>query len=53
MDCQSFVNDIIKLLENKDFYDKIGRQGIERAKSFSWKKTTQEIIKVFNQVYEI
>jgi len=42
----------MKLLENEDFYDKIKKKGIERAKNFSWRKTTKEIIKLFNWIYE-
>lgn len=52
-DCEGFVKDIIKLLEDNDFYDKIRRQGIEQAKNFSWENTTKETVNVFNQVFSI
>ena len=51
-DYQGFSNDILKLLENRNFYESMVEKGIEQAKKFSWGKTTEEIIKVFNQTYE-
>jgi glycosyltransferase involved in cell wall biosynthesis len=48
-DYEGFAKDIMKLLGDKDFYDKIREQGIEQAKNFSWEKTTKEIVKIFNQ----
>jgi glycosyltransferase involved in cell wall biosynthesis len=51
-DYDAFVESMIKLLENKDFYDEMKIRGIEQAKKFSWEKTTEEIIEVFNQIYE-
>ena len=51
-DYEGFADDILRLLEDKDFYDKMRRQGIEQAKNFSWENTTKEIIKLFNQTYE-
>lgn len=49
-DYEGFARDIIKLLEDKDFYDKIKKQGLKQAKNFSWEKTTKEIINLFNYV---
>ena len=51
-DYQGFANDILKLSEDKNFYQKIKEKGVEQAKKFSWLKTTEEIIEVFNQIYE-
>ena len=51
-DYQGFANDILRLSEDKNFYQKIREKGVEQAKKFSWLKTTEEIIEVFNQVYE-
>lgn len=51
-DYEGFAQNIMKLLENADFYDKVRKHGIERAKKFNWLKTTEETIKVFNQIYE-
>ena len=47
-DYKGFVGGIMKLLENKDFYDKMREQGMEQAKKFDWGKTTKEIVKLFN-----
>lgn len=52
-DYEGFAKDIMTLLENEDFYDKIKKEGIERAKNFSWRETTKEIIKLFNWIYEV
>jgi len=49
-DYEGFAKDIIKLLENKNFYDKIREQGIERAQKFSWKKTTKQMVEIFNTI---
>lgn len=49
---QGFADDILKLLEDKNFYQGIREKGIEQAKKFSWEKTAKETIKVFNQIYE-
>ncbi|MCX6759141.1 MAG: glycosyltransferase family 1 protein [Candidatus Nealsonbacteria bacterium] len=51
-DYQGFANDILKLSEDKNFYQEIREKGVEQAKNFSWRKTTEEIIEVFNQIYE-
>ena len=48
-DYEGFARGIIKLLDNKDFYDKIKKQGIRQAQNFSWQKTTREVVKIFNQ----
>lgn len=48
-DYEGFATDIIKLLEDKDFYDKMREKGIERAKNFNWGKTTKEIVETFNK----
>jgi len=52
-DFQGFVNNILKLSENGNFYESMVEKGIEQAKKFSWIKTTEEIIKVFNQIHGI
>lgn len=49
-DYGGFAESIIKLLDDKDFYDKMREKGIERVKKFSWGKTTKEIINLFNYV---
>jgi glycosyltransferase involved in cell wall biosynthesis len=49
-DYDGFAKDIIRLLEDKDFYDRLKNKGLEQAKKFNWKKTTREIIEIFNSV---
>jgi len=51
-DYEGFSSDIIKLLEDKKFYNKVKKQGLKQAKKFSWQKTTEEIVKLFNRIYE-
>lgn len=50
-DYKGFTDSITKLLENKDFYGRIKKYGIERAQNFNWEKTTKEVVKLFNQTY--
>lgn len=49
-DYRGLAKDIMRLLEDEDFYDKIRRRGIEQAKNFSWAKTTKEIVEIFNSL---
>jgi glycosyltransferase involved in cell wall biosynthesis len=51
-DYDGFAKDIMKLLEDKDFYDRLKNKGLEQAKKFNWKKTTKDIVNLFNQIYE-
>jgi glycosyltransferase involved in cell wall biosynthesis len=50
-DYDALAESIIKLLENKDFYEEMKEKGIEQAKKFSWEKTTKEIIEIFKEAY--
>lgn len=50
-DHKSFAQDIIKLLEDKDFYDRIRRKGINQAQKFNWRESANKIVNIFNQVY--
>ena len=47
-DYESMSNDIIKLLNDKVFYEDMRRRGFEQAKKFSGDKTVSEIVEVFN-----
>jgi glycosyltransferase involved in cell wall biosynthesis len=49
-DFENFAKDIIKLLEDRNFYDKMKNKGLEQAKKFSWKKTTIEVVDLFNRI---
>lgn len=47
---EGFTKDIIRLLEDKNFYKKMREKAIEQAKKFSWKKSTKRLISIFNQI---
>ena len=47
-DYKSFVEDIFKLLNNKEFYNQMKLNGFERAKKFNINKTVQEFVNIFN-----
>ena len=47
-DFHSFTNDILRLLENDELYNKYKRLGIARAKNFHVSYTAKEIINIFN-----
>jgi len=49
-DYEEFAKSIMKLLKDKDFYDKMKNKGLEQAKKFSWKKTTIEVVDLFNRI---
>ncbi len=47
-DHQSFVNDVLRLIEDKEFHLDIKNRGIERAKVFNINKTVNDLVSVFN-----
>ena len=47
-DSKAFVDDIFKLIEDKDFYISIRNRGIIRANNFNINTTVNELVKVFN-----
>lgn len=49
-DFNSMAADIIKLLNDKDFYLKMRDKGLERAKQFNIEKSVIEIVNVFNSL---
>jgi len=48
--CEAFARDIVKLLEDKKFYQEMREKGIKQAKKFSWEKTVRKIVNIFNQL---
>jgi len=48
-DYKSFAKDIIKILNNEDFYEEMRKKAINQAKKFSWQKSTKELVDVFNR----
>lgn len=47
-DYKSFVEDIFKLFNNKEFYRQMQENGFERAKKFNIDKTVKEYVNIFN-----
>jgi len=47
-DFHSFSNDILRLIENDELYNKYKNLGIERAKKFHVSNTANEVVKIFN-----
>lgn len=50
-DEQVWAENITKLLEDEKLRENYSRLGLEQAKKFSWAKTAQETIKVYEEVY--
>lgn len=48
IDYNSFIEDIFKLLNNKEFYMQIQKNGFERATKFNIYKTVKEYVNIFN-----
>ncbi|MCB9247188.1 MAG: glycosyltransferase [Ignavibacteriales bacterium] len=49
-DYEGMTKDILKLLSDDQFYNKISQQGIEQAKKFNLEKTAQQIVNIFNSL---
>ncbi|MCB9207646.1 MAG: glycosyltransferase family 4 protein [Ignavibacteriales bacterium] len=49
-DYEGMTEDILKLLSDDQFYNKISQQGIEQAKKFNLEKTAQQIVNIFNSL---
>lgn len=47
-DYQSFTNDILKLVNDEEFYLKMKERGIERAKQLNIENTVKELVDAFN-----
>lgn len=46
-DYDNFLNGIIKLLEDKDFYNQMQKKGLSQARKFSWQISAGKLVKVF------
>ncbi len=51
-DVNDIANNLAKLAKDADLRRKLSAGGLEWAKNFSWEKTAQETIKVFEKVYK-
>lgn len=46
-------NMILKLLNNKTLRDELAKKGYERSKDFSWRKTAEKTLEVYDKVYNM
>ncbi|MCD6094334.1 glycosyltransferase family 4 protein, partial [bacterium] len=49
-DYEAFAKDIIRLLKDNRFYEKIRERGISQAKKFSWERSAKKLVKIFNEL---
>ncbi|OGU42597.1 MAG: hypothetical protein A2058_07750 [Ignavibacteria bacterium GWA2_36_19] len=49
-DINSFVDDIMRLNEDQDFYETMSKKGLERAKDFNINNTVSELVVAFNNL---
>jgi len=42
---------LLKLENDKDFYEEKRKVGLERAKFFSWKQTAKQLLSLYEEVY--
>ena len=47
---EGFAKDITRLLEENEFYQEMRKRGIEQAKKFSWRKTAEKLVTMFNGI---
>jgi glycosyltransferase involved in cell wall biosynthesis len=50
-DPQGLAQAIVSLLKDEDLRKKLSQKGIERSQSFSWRKTAEETLEVYLEVY--
>lgn len=43
---------MLRLETDKDFYERQRAVGFERAKLFSWRKTAENLLKLYHEVYQ-
>ena len=49
-DYKGFAKDIMRLLEDKKFCQEMRQKGIEQAKKFNWRTTTEKLVKIFDKI---
>ena len=42
---------MLRLEKDQDFYEQQKQIGLERAKLFSWRKTAENLLKLYQEVY--
>ena len=51
-DCEEITNMMLRLETDIAFYEQQKKTGLERAKLFSWRKTTENLLKLYHEVYQ-
>lgn len=49
-DYEGFVRDIMRLLDDEDFYQRMKNEAISWVKGFSWRKTTEKLVDIFDEI---
>jgi len=49
-DTESWVKELVRLLRNKDERARLGQKSLERAKDFSWQRTAEKTIQVYEEL---
>lgn len=52
-DINSLAKSVIKLVENKELYEKMSNHNIELIKKYTWESYTNNIIKYYNDIYSL
>ncbi|MGE5041791.1 MAG: glycosyltransferase family 4 protein [Candidatus Levyibacteriota bacterium] len=52
LDELSIETGIREVFESKDLQEKLSKKGLEQAKKFSWKKTADETVQVYEGIYQ-
>jgi glycosyltransferase involved in cell wall biosynthesis len=51
-DCEEITNMMMRLETDNAFYEQQRAIGLERAKLFSWRKTAENLLKLYHEVYQ-
>lgn len=51
-DCEEITNMMLRLETDNDYYEHQRAIGLERAKLFSWRKTAENLLKIYQEVYQ-
>jgi glycosyltransferase involved in cell wall biosynthesis len=49
-DIESLSDEMYRVLEDKELKHRMSRDGLKRSKMFTWEKTVNDVIKVYNEV---
>ena len=48
---EEITQGIIKILEDSSYSDLLIRKGLERSKAFSWKNMAEQVLELYNKMY--